>query len=113
LVTVDDASAVVAAQFEPRSDSALASLVLVEPGTLTSLDFPAVPGPEGDTWRVGDGGRFSPSAFQVLFVVTGPPEKAIAVTWGGEEGESLILAVAPAGGGAFVPVVQDYRYMMY
>jgi len=110
--TVDDLTRVLAVEFERRADSALASLVLADRDQVTFLDFPAVPGPEGDTWRVGDGGTFDPSGFGVLFVVNGPAERAIAVAWAGEEGESLIFAATGPARDAFVPRVRDYRYWL-
>jgi hypothetical protein len=109
---VDALTHVVAVEFERRGDSALASLVLFGPDGMTFLDFPAVHEPEGDTWRVGDGGTFDPSAFDILFIIHGPSGKAIAVTWGAEEGESLTLAATAAAGDTFVPLVQDYRYWL-
>jgi hypothetical protein len=108
--TVDDRTHVLAVEFERRADSALASLVLADLDQMTFLDLPAVPGPEGDTWRVGDGGTFDPSGFSVFFVVNGPAERAIAVAWAGEEGESLIFAATGSARDSFVPLVRDYRY---
>ena len=109
---VDELTHVVAVEFERRGDSALASLVLTDPDGMTSLDFPAVHQPEGDTWRVGDGGTFDSSAFDLLFIISGPSGRAIAVTWGAEEGESLTLAVSVTARDTFVPVVQGYRYWL-
>jgi hypothetical protein len=110
IVTVDDLTHVLAVEFERRADSALASLVLTDRDQMSFLDFPAARGPEGDAWRVGDGGTFDPSGFGVLFVVNGPAERAIAVAWAGEEGESLVFAATGPARGAFEPLVRDYRY---
>jgi len=110
--TVDDRTQVLVVEFERRADSALASLVLADRDHMGFLDFPAVYGPEGDTWRVGDSGTLDPSGFSVLFVVNGPAERAIAVAWAGEEGESLIFAAIGPARDAFVPQVRDYRYWL-
>src|SRR5205807_3263232 len=55
---------VVAAQFVPADTTALASLVVVTPTRLLFEDFPAgYHGPGTASWRVDDGGIFSPEPF--------------------------------------------------
>lgn len=112
ITAVDPTTDVLAVEFESRGDSALASLVVVDPARLAFLDFPAVHGPEGDTWRVGDGGVFQPDAFAVLFVVRGPDVVALAIAWSGEEGESLTLAVSDSSLARLVPAIRSYRYTL-
>lgn len=112
MATVDGQARVLVTEFERQGDSALASLVLVTAGHTTFLDFPAVHVAGGDTWRVGDGGVFDPSALGVLFVIAGPSASAMAVGWYGEEGESLVLGVTGGPRDAFEPSIRDYRYLL-
>jgi hypothetical protein len=101
---------VVAVQFANIDSSALASLAVVGDSAVLFKDFPAIyHGPDGSTWRVDDGGVFSPKDFDILFVAALPYGYVIAITWAGEEGESGELLLADAAG-AFRTLTKGYRY---
>jgi hypothetical protein len=109
---VDDTTRVVAAVFELRGDSALASLALIDPIQVALLDFPGHHDPDAGTWRVGDGGAFHAEHINILFVTVGPTDRAIALAWGAGEGESSVLAVAVEGATTLEEGVRGYRYWM-
>jgi hypothetical protein len=110
---IADASArlaVLAVQFVAIDSNALASLVVVGDSSLLFDDFPAVSNKvEGSTWRVDDGGVFSPGDIDVLFVAAMPYGFVMATAWGGAEGESCALLVANPGG-VFRGLDKGYRY---
>jgi hypothetical protein len=110
MASIDSLTVILGAQFRPRGDSALASVALASADTVTWLDFHATFAGEDDAWRVGDMGVFHPEDFAVLFVVLGPRWRAIALTWAGEEGESIRLAAAADEARTFEDVVTAYRY---
>lgn len=99
---------VLAVQFVSIDTNALASLAVVGDGSLVFKDFPAVYSEE-TTWRVDDGGVFSPKDFDILFVAEMPYGYVMAIAWAGAEGESceLLLADSP---GAFRTLTTGYRY---
>jgi hypothetical protein len=76
---------------------------------LAFLDLPAKLNAEGDTWRVGDGGKVSPEGFDIMFWLEGSVPYALGIAWGAEEGQSLTFAV-PDRSGNLTAVVQAYRY---
>jgi hypothetical protein len=101
---------VIAVQFANIDSSALASLAVVGDSALSCKDFPAIyHGSDGSTWRVDDGGVFSPKDFDILFVSAQPYGYVMAFAWAGEEGESGELVVADSGG-AFRTLTKGYRY---
>lgn len=104
--------AILAVQFVMIDSNALASLVVVGDSSLLFDDLPAVYNKlEGSTWRVDDGGVFSPGDFEVLFVAAMPYGFVMATVWGGAEGESCDLLVANRGN-VFRLVNTGYRYQV-
>ena len=101
---------VLAVQFANIDSSALASLALVGDSSLMFKDFAAVyHGPGESTWRVDDGGEFSPRGFDILFVAALPSGYVMAITWAGAEGESCELLLGDSAG-AFRTLTMSYRY---
>ena len=75
--------AVLVVQFATIDSSAVGSIVVIGDSSLMFKDFPAVyRGPGESTWRVDDGGVFSPSAFDILFVAALPHGYVMAIAWG-------------------------------
>lgn len=99
---------VLAVQFATIDSNALASLAVVGDTSLWFQDFPAIYNDES-TWRVDDGGVFSPTAFDILFVAALPYGFVMAIAWAGAEGESCELLLADSAG-AFRKVTTGYRY---
>jgi hypothetical protein len=81
------------AEFAPQGKSMLASLAVVGPDTLSSLDFPA----EADDdrfscWRVDDGCTLAPKAFELLFgYLTADGRRGLLLAWHGAESQALSL----------------------
>lgn len=101
---------VLAVQFVSIDSNALASLAVVGDSSLWFNDFPAVYDKlEGSTWRVDDGGVFSPADFDILFVAAMPDGYVMAIAWAGSEGESCTLLRVDSTG-AFRTRVKGYRY---
>lgn len=99
---------VLAVQFATIDSNALASLAVVGDSSLWFQDFPAVYNDE-TTWRVDDGGVFSPKDFDILFVAALPYGYVMAIAWAGAEGESCELLLADSAG-AFRTLTTGYRY---
>jgi hypothetical protein len=99
---------VLAVQFANVDTNALASLVVVGDSSLVFKDFPAVHSDES-TWRVDDGGVFSPKDFDILFVAEMPYGYVMAIAWAGAEGESCELLIADSPG-VFRTLITGYRY---
>ena len=100
---------IVAVQYVTIDSNALARLAIVGDSTLVFEDLPAVSNKAQGTWRVDDGGVFSPADFDFLFVAVMPYGFVIATDWTGAEGESCTLDVAPAVG-VFRVLDESYRY---
>jgi hypothetical protein len=102
-------SHIVLVEFARRGRDALASLVLASPSAAVFADFPAQYRGEGqDLWRVGDGGVLSPRGFDVLVALRQDGSYALAVSWVGTEGASLMLLVS-RDGRTFAREVADNR----
>lgn len=99
---------VLAVQFANVDSNALASLALVSDSSLWFRDFPAVYNEES-TWRVDDGGVFSPADFNILFAAPLTSGYVMAIAWAGAEGESSELVVADSTD-AFRILSKGYRY---
>lgn len=97
-------------EFARRGPDALASLVVIGPGGAVFEDFPAKAqkGTE-DLWRVDDQGEMSPDGFEVLFALRSQKSYILGVSWGGTEGESLLLLVGQRGE-RFTQCAGGYRY---
>jgi hypothetical protein len=101
---------VLAVQFANIDSSALGSLAVVGDTSMSFKDFPATyRGPDESTWRVDDGGLFSPRDFEILFFATRSNRYAMAFTWAGAEGESSELLIADSAG-TFRTLTKGYRY---
>jgi hypothetical protein len=101
---------VFAVQFANVDSSALASLVVIGDSSISFKDFPAVHHADDEsTWRVDDGGVFSPSSLNILFVADLPYGFVMATTWAGAEGEDSELMVADSAGN-FRTLSKGYRY---
>jgi hypothetical protein len=101
---------IIAAQYVAIDTNALASLVIMRDSALLWQDFPGVLREDSNSvWRVDDEGRFDPHSFEILFVAEFPHAYAIAIAWGGAEGESDTFLLADSTS-AFRTVVQGYRY---
>ena len=101
---------IVAVQFVTVDTSALASVVVADGEKVFFRDFPAqYRGPEEDTWRVDDGGEFSPYGLEILFFCRLRGANVMALTWAGTEGEDSYLDVADSAD-AFRSLVSSYRY---
>jgi hypothetical protein len=101
---------IVAVQFVVIDTSALASLVVLDEKKLYFRDFPATyRGPEESTWRVDDGGEFSPESFGILFFCRLQGVYVMAFTWAGAEGEDSYLDIADSAD-TFRSRANAYRY---
>jgi hypothetical protein len=101
---------IIAVQFALVDTSALASLVVADPPRLVFQDFPATYRGEGEsTWRVDDGGIFSPENFDILFFCRLRGTYVMALTWAGAEGEDAYLATADSAD-SFRTTADTYRY---
>jgi len=100
---------VVAALFVPVDTLVLASIVVATPTQLLFEDFPAAyHGPGTTTWRVDDGGIFSPQPFAILFLSRVNGTYVMGLTWAGAEGEDAFLLAADSAN-AFRQVQMTYR----
>jgi hypothetical protein len=116
-----EGNSVIATQLSVRDSTALASLVLFRyaspadrdagrPARILFFDqLAAYRGPGEDIWRVDDGGRFDPSAFEILFAGQLRGTVFLALTWAGAEGESDNFLVADSLD-AFRVAKSAYRY---
>jgi hypothetical protein len=101
---------VFAVQFATVDSSALAAIIIDGDSALLVKDFPAVyRGPDDSTWRVDDGGVFSPQDLDILFSAPSPSGYVMAIAWAGAEGESSELVVADSTG-VFRTATIGYRY---
>ena len=101
---------IVLVEFERRGKDALASVVLMDGGRSIFADLAAeYRGAGQELWRAGDDGVLSPAGFHVVCVLQRGTFRALAVSWSGEEGESVSLFVAETGS-EFRPVIRDYWY---
>ena len=111
LGAVEPQGTIGAVEYERSGRDALASLIVLSAGQRLSIDFPAEYKGEGeDTWRVDDGGVFSPEGFAVPFVLRRAQGAVIPVEWKGSEGVSLSLFVSDPAAPAARKVLQDYWY---
>jgi hypothetical protein len=101
---------IVLVEFERRGKDALASVVLLDNGRSIFADLAAEYRGEGqELWRAGDDGVLSPVGFHVVCVLQRGTFRALAISWSGEEGESVSLFVADTGN-EFRAVIGDYWY---
>jgi hypothetical protein len=113
LATYEDWGRIRLYEFAPKGKSYLASIILQEIGdTLIREDIPADAEDSTEVWRVGDGGRISPEAFDILFVLHGDRETFLATSWDGEEGQDLDLFRSSADGLTFELIASAYRYWL-
>ena len=77
-------------EFEKDQKNLLASIVLVQPETISFKDYPAEFNGTS-AWRVDDGGEIRPEMFNILFVARSDQKTWIGVTWAGAEGEVAFI----------------------
>jgi hypothetical protein len=107
---LDEDRRIVLAEFERRGKDALASVVLMDRDRSIFADLAAEYRGHGqELWRAGDDGVLSPAGFHVVGVLQRGTFRALALSWSGEEGESVSLFVADTGN-EFSPVIRDYWY---
>lgn len=105
-------SVISAAQFVTQDSSALASIVVAAGGQLLFEDFPATyRGPDESTWRVDDGGQFSPENFSVLFLGQVRGTWVMGLTWLGAEGVDDYVLFADSAS-SFREAEKTYRYVV-
>lgn len=97
-------------EFSRRLTRALASLVVIDGGRRTYIDYPAdFRGPGEDLWRADDGGEIHAEGFEVVFLLKRGTTYVLAVDWAGAEGNALSVHTAE-GSGQFKEVVSDAWY---
>lgn len=74
-------------QFVRQDKDMLFSLVLLEDGSLSFMDYPAViQDDEYSVWRVDDGGEMRPEMFSLLFAAQTADGLLLGLNWWGAEG---------------------------
>lgn len=101
---------VVLVEFARRGNAALASVVVVDRGALVFADQPGDYGREGglSVWRVDDGGRLDPSAFDVLLLARRGRNLVLAFSWAGTE--ATVLTLMESRRGRFRELLRDSWY---
>lgn len=89
--TLSDGGRLSLARFAPHGRDELVTLGWSMPGAPTVYLDHAGTAEAGGTWQVGDGGEFSPEAYQPLFAFAGASGRELAVRWSGPEGDALDL----------------------
>ncbi len=107
---IDDGIIIALVLFQPRKDTALASLVLMKNNLSVFEDYPGNLKDEYSVWRVDDGGEISPQSINVIALFYSQDGYQIARTWAGEEGENSVFLVQK--GNVFKPVIEYYRYLV-
>jgi len=78
------------ARFAPRGRDELVTLAYAAPGETAFLDHAASADP-GGTWRLDDGGEFSPENYRPLFAFRTSAGLELAVRWTGPDGDAMDL----------------------
>ncbi|MED5019808.1 hypothetical protein P9847_21180 [Paenibacillus chibensis] len=94
-------------KFVQGSGKPLASLVLVDRGSMVFQDFVGSNDPYS-TWRVDDGGEMGPELFHLIFASSSKAGYALGVEWYGAEGTNL--SVIQQKGTKFRVVTEAGRY---
>ena len=98
-----------AVQFATQDSNGLASIVVDAGGLLLFEDYPATyRGLDESTWRVDDGGEFSPD-FGVLFLGQVRGVWLLVLTWAGAEGIDAYVLAADSST-SVREVEKTYRY---